>query len=68
MLVKEVDFKLLDFVQTAEGTWFSIGFMDNKCKKTLSKKTARSMYEKGQIIRKSEKIDGRTVCENLNHY
>ncbi|MBT2583100.1 hypothetical protein [Planococcus sp. ISL-109] len=49
MLVKEVSFKLLDFVQTADETWFSIGFLDNEYKKTLSKKTAHSMYEKGQI-------------------
>ncbi|MBT2583868.1 hypothetical protein [Planococcus sp. ISL-109] len=65
MLVKEVNFKLLDFVQTADGEWFSIGFMDNEYKKTLSKKTAYSMYEKGQIIKKSEKIDGETVVENF---
>ncbi|HSI67839.1 MAG TPA: hypothetical protein VK947_10510 [Planococcus sp. (in: firmicutes)] len=56
MLLKEVNFKLLDFVQTADGKWFSIGFMDNVHKKTLSKKTAYSMYEKGQIIKISEEI------------
>lgn len=67
MLLKEVDFKLLDFVQTADGKWFSIGFMDNAHKKTLSKRTAHSMYEKGQIIKKSEEIEGRTVVENFIH-
>ena len=67
MLLKEVDFKLLDFVQTADGKWFSIGFMDNAHKKTLSKKTAHSMYEKGQIIIISDKIECRTVFESLDH-
>lgn len=68
MLSEEVNFKLLDFVQTADGKTFSIGFMDNENKKTLSKKTALSMYKKGQIIKKVEKIEGETVFENLIHY
>lgn len=67
MLLKEVDFKLLDFVQTSDGKWFSIGFMDNLHKKTLSKRTAHSMYEKGQIVKISEEIEGRTVVENFTH-
>ncbi|TAA73069.1 hypothetical protein [Planococcus salinarum] len=67
MLLKEVDFKLLDFVQTADGKWFSIGFMDNVHKKTLSKRTVHSMYEKGQIVKISEEIEGRTVVENFTH-
>lgn len=54
MLSEKVDFKLLEFVQTADGKTFSIGFLDNENKKTLSKKTAYSMYKKGQIIKKSE--------------
>ncbi|MGM0898196.1 MAG: hypothetical protein ACQEV0_09855 [Bacillota bacterium] len=68
MLVKEVNFKLLDLVQTAEGKWFTIGFLDNKYKKTLCKKTAYSMYEKGQIIKRSEKVDGETVYEDFTSY
>ncbi|MBT2572061.1 hypothetical protein [Planococcus sp. ISL-110] len=50
MFSEEVDFKLLEYVQTADGNTFSIGFMDNENKKTLSKKTAHAMYKKGQII------------------
>ncbi|MBT2583111.1 hypothetical protein [Planococcus sp. ISL-109] len=67
MLAEEVNFKLLDFVQTANGKWLSIGFLDNVNKKTLSKKTAHFMYEKGQIIKRSEEIEGKTVVENLIH-
>lgn len=49
MLSEEVNFKLLEFVQTVDGTTFSIGFLGNENQKTLSKKIARSMYIKGQI-------------------
>lgn len=65
MELKEVEFELLDFVQTADGKTFSIGFKDNKNKKTLSKNTAQSMYKKGEIIKKSEIIDGETVFETI---
>ncbi|MFD1030028.1 hypothetical protein [Metaplanococcus flavidus] len=65
MLVKEVDFKLLDFVETVDGNCYTIGFLDNVYKKTISKKTAYSMYDRGQIIRKSEMIKGEIVFENL---
>lgn len=68
MLSEEVDFKLLEFVQTADGKTFSIGFLDNENKKTLSKKTAYSMYKKGQIIKRSEEIEGNAVFEKLIHY
>lgn len=68
MLSEEVNFKLLEFVQTADGKTFSIGFLDNENKKTLSKKTAYAMYKKGQITKKSEEIEGGTVLENLLHY
>ncbi|MGM0898192.1 MAG: hypothetical protein ACQEV0_09835 [Bacillota bacterium] len=68
MLLKEVEFKLLDFVQTDEEKWFSIGFMDNEYKKTLSKKTAYSMYEKGRIVKKAEAIEGETVYEDLRSH
>lgn len=64
MLLKELDFELLEFVQTAEGKWYSIGFRDNENKKTLSKKTAHSMYKEGQIIKKSKTIDGEGVLKN----
>ena len=67
MLLKDVNFQLLDYVQTADGKWYSIGFMDNANKKTLSKKTAHAMYEKGQIIKKSEEVEGKTVVEDLIH-
>ncbi|WP_285228744.1 hypothetical protein [Planococcus sp. ISL-109] len=40
MLSEEVNFKLLEFVQTVDGKTFPIGFLDNENKKTLSKKTA----------------------------
>ena len=63
MLLKDVNFELLDFVQTADGKWFSIGFMDNANKKTLSKKTVHSMYKEGRIIKKSEKIENETVAK-----
>ena len=65
MGLEEMNFKLLDKVQTADGNWFAIGFMDNKYRKTISKKTAHSMFEKGQIIRKAEEIKGRTVYVNF---
>jgi hypothetical protein len=68
MVIKEVDFKLLDYIQTADGNWFSIGFLDNDYQKTISKKTAYCMYENGQIIKKSEKIKGETVYENIISY
>ena len=69
MLLKEVNFRLLDFVQTADGRWFSIGFLDNANKKTLSKKTAHSMYKRGQIVQISEeKIEDGAVLKNVNHY
>lgn len=61
MLSKEVSFKLLDFVQTADGNTFSIGFMDNDIRKTLSKKTAHAMHEKGQIVKKPGAIEGGNV-------
>lgn len=67
MLVKDMNFQLLDCVLTTDGNWFSIGFLDNANKKTISKKTAQAMYEKGQIIKKSEEIEGKTIVEDLVH-
>ncbi|WP_422122453.1 hypothetical protein DHX103_11665 [Planococcus sp. X10-3] len=68
MVLEEVNFRLLDFVQTADGKWFSIGFLDNANKNTLSKKTAHSMYKQGQIIKISEKIEDSTVLNDINYY
>jgi len=65
MAMEEMDFKLLDKVQTADEDWLTIGFMDNKYRKTISKKTAHSMFTKGQIIRKAQDIKGKIVYVNF---
>lgn len=64
----EVDFKLLDFVQTANGKCFSISFADNENKRTLSKQTAYAMYKKGLIVNKSEEVNGKITFEKLIPY
>lgn len=66
MGLKEMDFKLLDKVRTVNGKWFSIGFLDNEYRKTLSKKTAHSMFQKGELIQKVEVIKGQTRYINLH--
>jgi hypothetical protein len=68
MSATEVDFKLLDFVQTANGKCFSISFMDNENKRTLSKKTAHALYQKGLLVNKSEEVNGKITFEKLIPY
>ena len=68
MAFKEVNFELLDFVQTSDGRTLSIGFKDNEKQKMLSQKTAHSMYQQGIIIKKSEEVEGETVFEDLAPY
>ena len=66
MELREVEFELLDFVQTTDGKTFSIGFKDNENKKTISKCTAHRMYKRGQITKKSKEVDGETIFESTN--
>lgn len=65
MALMEVEFEILDYVQTIDGKTFTIGFKDNLNKKTISIETAHLMHQQRQLLKKSEVVEGETVFERL---
>lgn len=65
MPIMEVEFEILDYVQTIDGKTFTIGFKDNLNKKTISMETAHLMHQQRQLLKKSEVVEGETVFESL---
>ena len=65
MAIMEVEFEILDYVQTIDGKTFTIGFKDNLNKKTISVETAHLMHQQRQLLKKSEVVEGETVFKSL---
>ena len=65
MALRQVEFEILDYVQTVDGKTFTIGFQDNLNKKIISVKTAQLMHQQGQLLKKSEVVEGETLFESL---
>lgn len=65
MPIMEVEFEILDYVQTIDGKTFTIGFKDNLNKKTISMETAHLMHQQRQLLKKSEVVEGETVFKSL---
>ena len=65
MALIQVEFEILDYVQTIDGKIFTIGFKDNLNKKTISIETAHLMHQHRQLLKKSEVAEGETVFESL---
>lgn len=65
MAIMEVEFEILDYVQTIDGKTFTIGLRDNLTQKTVSIETAHLMHQQRQLLKKSEVVEGETVFEDL---